>query len=1192
MKAFAQPAPIATPRPGELLLARARKPPDPRRNEASEESASLSPQGEAVTQAAWPVQITKAAVTAGYGDLVALARMTSPANTEKRHPVPATEVSAATPASPVLDQELAEVTADGSISARRQAGLPTVLEPGSSVSGDAKPGAVTVTTPVAPIKLGAPAADSAPQGNPGHPDSTAQATSSASAVAPGATVATAPEPTQRTGTQFTPPPAEGGAPSSNPDGPGEPAARNGARVDAAAETGLAEAALAQIPAPNPDAVRRQALASPVPVEEGDPTAARQRIQELLASLRTEAKQQQAQIAEVAESRKQELLADADAQLATIDANEQTSLAGLRAGFGEARAALQGEADARRAELGQISQDESARAAAATAGHVAAAEAAFLQRRSALAQEAQAASQQPSAIAEREAGRADGELEAAARECDQAGEAGAARHSGPEEKQVEKRTAALRVGRESAADIRAKKAPIREDLTGRAESFSGRYFEYANTVDQRINAAREALVPAIQSRGDGVAASIQETEVGAMDALERRLVADLSALDAAEERAVERVQQAAAAAKAEVRSTASRATAMVDSVAVAGRTAVNNRASEVEAAVGGDPAAATVGGAAAIQEGIGAVAQVGIVTKAQLTTATSAGRGELAATVARFDATSGPLGESGLSAASRIQEQSTAALARLGSAHRAQAQAAIAAMEGDQDLMQSQVLAEVDGALAEARRELASINTRFQDEVRTATDEAIDKAIKPRTDQVETRVEEAIRQVDDSAIKGFFRAVGQILEGLVILVVVALVIAAFVAAFGFILTAWTAMMVAGALLLALSFIFALVQRSGQSAYRERTGAMIGRALLDTIGATGIEEAITGRDVATDDRLSSGQRTERGVLGGFSLIMLVVGVCSAIRGPPGGSFVRSSSSTPGIRGIVALFSEGGLWGGLKQLGGRMVEGAKSVLGEMVSGVKQTAERARGWVERFRSPKETRWKDEFWPEEMEKIPAAGRTIQVEASSIRTTSPELVTTPEYPEGAWKWSLFDEVSGAKFCEVFARTGGNSSIARGGPELWLHTKQALLPNGQRVQLKPNGFRWTPEALRHAMQVFRRLFGHAPENMSGDLAADNLGRFQRSYASLREAHPDWSPQQLGNEAVKETPFGRTRIEAGYGDLSVRMSEFGNASPSGGAAVANVPLGVRVEAFPSQGPVEGPRPLPGGLVPGTVHGDEED
>jgi hypothetical protein len=108
-------------------------------------------------------------------------------------------------------------------------------------------------------------------------------------------------------------------------------------------------------------------------------------------------------------------------------------------------------------------------------------------------------------------------------------------------------------------------------------------------------------------------------------------------------------------------------------------------------------------------------------------------------------------------------------------------------------------------------------------------------------------------------------------------------------------------------------------------------------------------------------------------------------------------------------------------------------------------------------------------------------------------------------------------------------------------------------------------------------VFGEIFGRAPANMSGDLEAANRSIFQKEFARLREAHPEWSNEAIANEAVKATPFAKNRITAGYGDFSVTASDYANVSPE----LQNVPTRIRVEALPTR---EHPPPnLPPGPVP---------
>lgn len=145
--------------------------------------------------------------------------------------------------------------------------------------------------------------------------------------------------------------------------------------------------------------------------------------------------------------------------------------------------------------------------------------------------------------------------------------------------------------------------------------------------------------------------------------------------------------------------------------------------------------------------------------------------------------------------------------------------------------------------------------------------------------------------------GLLRAGVQIALGLLMLVALALVSAAVAyAVFGVGLAAWTAAMIAGAMLFIASLIGALVHRYGQTG---QLWLSIGLALLDALGIVGIIESVSGTDSVTHTRLSDGARTERGVVGLAALGAIILGARAAIKGPPGGIYTRPPTlEWPGI------------------------------------------------------------------------------------------------------------------------------------------------------------------------------------------------------------------------------------------------------------------------------------------------------
>ncbi len=136
--------------------------------------------------------------------------------------------------------------------------------------------------------------------------------------------------------------------------------------------------------------------------------------------------------------------------------------------------------------------------------------------------------------------------------------------------------------------------------------------------------------------------------------------------------------------------------------------------------------------------------------------------------------------------------------------------------------------------------------------------------------------------EDPWYAGLLRALGTVAKGFatVLLLGTAIFLAAGVFMAGA-LTFTAALVIAGAILFIYGFVSALHDRAGQSAYKGRPGAGIFRSFLDTIGATGIEEAWTGEDAATGRKLTPGERVERGTVGGVAVLALLFGGRSALK-----------------------------------------------------------------------------------------------------------------------------------------------------------------------------------------------------------------------------------------------------------------------------------------------------------------------
>ena len=163
-----------------------------------------------------------------------------------------------------------------------------------------------------------------------------------------------------------------------------------------------------------------------------------------------------------------------------------------------------------------------------------------------------------------------------------------------------------------------------------------------------------------------------------------------------------------------------------------------------------------------------------------------------------------------------------------------------------------------------------------DSQQDATVHEQDQTGKGEKKTIEVETETAAEKDDGGWLSGLLNALKGIAKGLGIFVaaVAAVVLIAFVLT-GSLIALPVAAAIAGAFLLGYGLGTALRQRFSQDAYKGKPFAAIGRALLDTVGITGIQEAYTGKDAATGRKLTVEEMTERGTLGVFNLLTLLWG-----------------------------------------------------------------------------------------------------------------------------------------------------------------------------------------------------------------------------------------------------------------------------------------------------------------------------
>ncbi len=825
------------------------------------------------------------------------------------------EERAPNPDPQLMDRELAEAT-DGRGVARRQRGGPAVLEPqtqpedpaaqaeqASRRSGEPR----QATTPEAPT-------EGASQETV-EEEVTAQAPSESAEEAAGGTAE-----------------ADRAAAAAQETGA---AASASVQAPAAAGESVAPAALPPVREQIP--VREPSFDEFVEIVESGTTLQQDQmsVRSGIASLRATAEQAKARLLMAAETQKAVILAVGEARAVEITAAAAEATAAIRAEFAAAGTNLMQAAEAARAQVAAKLAEDRARIQADSDARVAEAEAALTERKTAFEAFAQNESQEPQRFAQQAVARADRELEAAAQQCIRNGERVAARYRGSDDPKPDQRQAARRVAAESAADIRAKKPRIAADLQERAAGFADNYAGYGTRIAQQIEEVRASLIPQMQAMPSRTIGQLEAgaTQVNAV--IDARVQGDLANLRATEEQSVALVDNAADSACAQVFGVVQESSCRIDQSAEATSIQIHCLTEDVASTLEGEAEPFTPGVKDVIdttRSDILSLAEVGIAGMAEIERTTAEGMGQIAQSF-RSQASDATAAASARGATA-VADFSSAIDTLIATRDEGAAEA-MTALQTLQRSLLADALAEIDSAIEAASGELRDVTQTFKQETAPATDEAIREAKKPLTDEVTDRAEEAAEEAGESWLSGLFRAVVDIAIGLVVLVVVALVIAAIAAAFGVILTAWTAIMIAGAILLLVGLGVALYSRFTQPELAEAPWYQkIGLAMFDTVGGTGIYQAIAGEDIVTGQTLDAGQRTHQGVTGTFTLVMLILGTRAAIKGPPGGTYVRPTGMPRG-------------WVGWRNALPRGFEGARSVLVELYTGVRESGRRASDWI-----------------------------------------------------------------------------------------------------------------------------------------------------------------------------------------------------------------------------------------------------
>ena len=811
------------------------------------------------------------------------------------------------------------------------------------------------------------------------------------------------------------------------------------------------------------------------------------------------------------------------------------------------------------------------------------------------------------LANAEADRCDGELETAAVQALREGETIAGNYRGSEDPLPEQRQAARHVGVESANDIRNKKEPTRADLLGRVTAVARQYDEFLTDIQDKITDAQTQLQQTVDEIGNNSVLELgqkfeqarhtfgEKTSSG-ITSLQQQKESDRSAANTLKEQKITAVETLATEALRNVDTAATQAVNRID--------ASNGQTGQQLS----NPSPYVPGAMEMMQHNEQSVQNIaqGAITALQgfengFRTGSGTHATQLSASYTAMQAQARTRGNG-------TTENTKTSIGQVMEALQSDCRLHEQGMTEKQTGYVNDLQSEVDKAITAATEKIAGFKNDFITQLRQAGNEALVEAKKPLYDPTETRANEAAIRAGESALMGFLRAVADIAFGLLIFIAVALLVAAIAAAFGILLTAWTAIMIAGVLLLAFGLVMALRHRYLQARdgdHGEHSYAIMFWALGDVTGVTMIIEAVYGHDVVTGQALSTGEAVYRGTLGLFTAVMLVFGARSAAKGPPGGLFTR-----PG--GIRLEFPAGG-WRGVFQ----GLRNVRARYGELYAGVRESfagwnrlwaigrsisatfVEIVTGMLQQGRQVRDAigRLLGERQPTRpVEVDPALGRAntapVEVGPENLRTSEPVYQEGGEGQLSQYTWQLIADVPATATAparsivvsEQYVYTRGpNNPVS--GPEQFLRPAQGVGPGGEitPVTLRQPA-RWTTESLRMAMEAFRRRFGFTPRNLSGELAEANLRNFQVEYNTARTNNPGGNPQSWADIAIRRISFGTQRVGMQYDNITVRISGSAEVTytPKGSAepiTLRDVPNHVEVDAHSLPQAPYTPPPQPG-------------
>jgi hypothetical protein len=669
----------------------------------------------------------------------------------------------------------------------------------------------------------------------------------------------------------------------------------------------------------------------------DPLRARVTVESQVGPLKAAALAHAAAIKQKAAGTKEAILGRAATERAAIGGGVARQKAQIAAGFSKKRGELGVQVEGERQAIQGAAEQERQVLEVSTAKRLDAFTTEAQGHRTQLRQKLDEEGGRPRRDAEAQATRAESEVAAGAHEAREIGRREAAKY-GPDDTGKAQAAAAIKVAEDTATDIAGKGPVIGRELRGGAPALDRKHAEYAATVDRQITDAVPQVTKAVHAESQAGAAELHTITAASIQQLAGVESHVRAALTHAESAAIQMVDSAGKKQAQQLDQAAQRAASAVERAGREQAAQMEQRTTQVTQHLLG----AQMPNPVAVDE---------VVAAEQSNLASTAAATQVQIDAAHGHVTSG-LGEAqaqvllGLGAIATAADQSAdkglqPALNQVKAtvAKRKESVATVvSAVDKHHGTITSGSLDEIKMATSQAVANPVKVNDQLAGDSAKAADQSVAKAKEPLP-ALQTNVKAAADKAKEERERSLFaqigmgilKALGGLLIGLVIVIALALVVAFVVGFFGVALTAFGAMMIAGAILLAAGAIYAYYQRShNPETANMGVGTLLLLSVSDAIGFTSLYEGITSSSIATGKELhlDAEARTEKITTGLISLVMIAL----AAKGGGSSPYVRpiempAAGAKGGVTAAGAVGAE--LWAGAKLVGKGAFEWVKERL-----------------------------------------------------------------------------------------------------------------------------------------------------------------------------------------------------------------------------------------------------------------------